>query len=115
MPAVLEETEEAVPLFRRIENALRARVADGTWAVGQALPSRSRLCAEFGTTRVTLDKAISGLVRAGLLHSARGSGTFVAAPSVRPSGQITAPPRALRIGVMLERTDARRHAGRSLE
>lgn len=106
MPAAVEETEEAVPLFRRIENTLRARVANGTWAAGQALPSRSRLCAEFGTTRVTLDKAISGLVRAGLLHSARGSGTFVAAPSGQAGAGLhfAAPPRALRIGVMLEQT-----------
>jgi len=109
MPAVLEsESEEALPLFRRIENALRERIADGTWVVGQALPSRSRLCAEFGTTRVTLDKAILGLVRAGLLHSARGSGTFVAlAPghtAATPGLHFAAPPRALRIGVMLERT-----------
>ncbi len=108
MSAVLEgELEEAVPLYQRIENALRERIMDGTWAAGQALPSRSRLCAEFGTTRVTLDKAILGLVRAGLLHSAKGSGTFVAPPSPRnaaPPGPRAAPPRALRIGVMLERT-----------
>lgn len=107
MPAASEETEEALPLFRRIENALRERVADGTWAVGQALPSRGRLCAEFGTTRVTLDKAISGLVRAGLLHSARGSGTFVAQMPDHAAAihglHFAAPPRALRIGVMLER------------
>ena len=108
MPAVLEETEEVIPRFQHIENVLRARVADGTWAVGQALPSRSRLCAEFCTTRVTLDKAVSGLVRAGLLHSARGSGTFVVqAPdyaAMTPSLHFAAPPRALRIGVMLEQT-----------
>ena len=108
MPPVSEKTEEIVPRFQRIENALRARVADGTWAVGQALPSRSRLCVEFSTTRVTLDRAVSGLVRAGLLHSARGSGTFVAqAPdhaATTPSLHFAAPPRALRIGVMLEQT-----------
>ena len=108
MSAVMEsETKKAVPLFRRIENALRERVADGTWVVGQALPSRSRLCAEFGTTRVTLDKAIHGLMRAGLLHSARGSGTFVAPPqdlaASPPVLRFAAGSRALRIGVVLER------------
>ena len=53
------------------------------------------LCSEFGTTQVTLDKAIEGLVREGLLRSARGSGTFVAA----------APRRALRVGVVINRGD----------
>ena len=112
MPFAVEgRTEEAVPLYQRIENVLRERIMDGTWTVGQALPSRSRLCAEFATTRVTLDKAILGLVRAGLLHSAKGSGTFVAPPAASsgpsaalPALRFAAPPRALRIGVMLERT-----------
>ncbi len=112
MPLVVEGTTEeaALPLYQRIENALRERISDGTWAVGQALPSRSRLCAEFATTRVTLDKAILGLVRGGLLHSAKGSGTFVApvpgsqGPTAGPLAlRFAAPPRALRLGVVLER------------
>ena len=107
MPFAVEDTtEEALPLYQRIENTLRERIADGTWASGQALPSRSRLCAEFSTTRVTLDKAILGLVRVGLLHSAKGSGTFVAPPAeaqAPPALRFAAPPRALRLGVVLER------------
>ena len=110
--AVEGELEEAVPLYQRIEKVLRERITDGTWAVGQALPSRSRLCAEFGTTRVTLDKAIQGLMRAGLLHSAKGSGTFVAPqpvapprnPAAAPSGlRLAAMPTAFRLGIVLER------------
>lgn len=116
MPFAVEgKTEEATPLYQRIENTLRERITDGTWAVGQALPSRSRLCAEFATTRVTLDKAILGLVRVGLLHSAKGSGTFVAPASGRrepaaatpalhfAAPPLAAPPRALRLGIVLER------------
>ena len=98
------ELEEVVPLYQRIENVLRERITDGTWPVGQALPSRSRLCAEFATTRVTLDKAIQGLMRAGLLHSAKGSGTFVAVPPQKATEASVVLPRALRIGVVLERT-----------
>ena len=86
---------EDVPLYRRIQNALRGRIKKGDWLPGQALPSRRVLCSEFGTTQVTLDKAIEGLVREGLLRSARGSGTFVAA----------APRRALRVGVVINRGD----------
>ena len=108
MPFVAEgRTEEVIPLYRRIENVLRERITDGTWTVGQALPSRCRLCTEFATTRVTLDKAILGLVRAGLLHSAKGSGTFVAPPgpaAAPPALHFAAAPRALRIGIILERT-----------
>lgn len=103
------ESEEATPLFRRIEAAVRERIKDGTWMVGQALPNRSRLCAEFGTTRVTLDKAIQELVRDGLLCSAKGRGTFVARPLQKPetaraAERVTAAPHTLRLGVVLERT-----------
>jgi DNA-binding LacI/PurR family transcriptional regulator len=70
-----------VPRYRRIKDELRRRVADGYWAVGQVLPSRNILTAEFGSTRVTLDKAIQQLVDEGVLTSSRGSGTrVVAAP-----------------------------------
>ena len=83
------------PLYRRIQNALRGRIRKGDWPPGQALPTRRVLCSEFGTTQVTLDKAIEGLVREGLLRAARGSGTFVA----------SAPVRALRIGVVIKRSE----------
>ena len=82
------------PLYRRIQNALRGRIRKGDWMPGQMLPTRRVLCSEFGTTQVTLDKAIEGLIREGLLRAARGSGTFVA----------SAPVRALRIGVVIKRS-----------
>jgi DNA-binding LacI/PurR family transcriptional regulator/DNA-binding transcriptional regulator YhcF (GntR family) len=87
------------PLYQRIQQVMRERVAQGDWAAGQPLPSRVQLCEEFGTTRVTLDKAIHELVREGLLRSAKGSGTFIAGgdrpASDRPEG------RTLRIGVLM--------------
>ncbi len=89
------------PLYRRIQNVLRGRIRKGDWLPGQALPSRRVLCSEFSTTHVTLDKAIEGLIREGLLRAARGSGTFVA----------TAPARALRIGVVIKRDDAEETLG----
>jgi len=93
------------PLYRRIQNTLRGRIRQGDWLPGQALPSRRVLCSEFGTTHATLDKAIEGLIREGLLRAARGSGTFVA------STPATAPARALRIGVVIKRGDAEETLG----
>lgn len=84
------------PLYQRIEAAMRTRIADGEWPAGRPLPSRVQLCEEFGTTRVTLDKAITGLVREGLLRSTRGSGTFVAG-----DGAVAPAARTLRVGVVI--------------
>ncbi len=88
------------PLFRRIQQVMRERISQGRWAAGQPLPSRIQLCAEFATTRVTLDKAIHELIREGLLRSAKGSGTFVASAQNAPGH---APFHTLRLGVMMSR------------
>ena len=89
-PAI--KTGEAL-LYRRIQAGMRARIADGIWSPGQGIPNRTQLCSEFSTTRVTLDKAIQGLVTEGLLRSAGRVGTFVSLPEERAA-------RTLRIGVI---------------
>ena len=73
----------------------------GIGPANRPLPSRVQLCEEFGTSRVTLDKAIQELVREGLLRSAKGSGTFIAQASDRALTGITNSVRTLRLGVMM--------------
>ena len=73
---------------------MRVRIANGDWGAGQRIPNRAQLCKEFGTTRVTLDKAIQGLVAEGVLRSVAGIGTFVSLPE-----EIAA--RTLRVGVVM--------------
>lgn len=92
------DNSDNIPLYRRIQAELRKRIADGDLKPGQALPSRNALTAEFGTTRVTLDKAIQQLVDDGVLTSTKGSGTYVA-----DAGQPTRPSsrKPLRIGIVL--------------
>jgi DNA-binding LacI/PurR family transcriptional regulator/DNA-binding transcriptional regulator YhcF (GntR family) len=100
-------SEKPIPLYRQIEYAIRERILQGDWVAGQALPNRSLLCIEFGTTRVTLDKAIHELVRIGLLHSAKGSGTYVAKPTKTKAEASPALrlPGVFRIGVVMRETD----------
>ena len=59
--------------------ALRARLADGTWALGDRLPGEHELAAELGVGRNTLREALRSLVNAGLLTARRGDGTYVIA------------------------------------
>lgn len=46
------------------------------------LPSEKELCVHYGVSRITIRRAVDGLVRAGWLIRERGRGTFVSRPEV---------------------------------
>jgi len=71
-------TVTAVPRHRRIEQAVRERIA--ALRPGDPLPSDSELCAEFGVSRMTARNAMQRLADEGLIHRHRGRGSFVAEP-----------------------------------
>jgi GntR family transcriptional regulator len=68
------------PKHLQIQRWLRER-ARGL-PIGTPMPSDAELCAEFGVSRMTARHAVGALVNDGLLHRARGVGTFVAQPPV---------------------------------
>ncbi|WP_343616493.1 GntR family transcriptional regulator [Novosphingobium sp.] len=72
----LDETI-AGPRYIRLQNLIRDAVKEQRLGVGQALPSERELCDSYGLSRVTIRKAIDGLVEDGLLERRQGAGTFV--------------------------------------
>ena len=70
--------EASIPQWRRIELALRARVAG--MAPGDDLASDADLCREFGVSRMTARNAMARLVDEGRIVRVSGRGTFVARP-----------------------------------
>jgi DNA-binding FadR family transcriptional regulator len=93
----------------RIERALRARIAEGTWAVGSRLPPERDLAREFGAARNTVRKALAVLAEAGLTTAAIGRGTFVASPAperlleaLRRAARPVAPADAAEVRLLLE-------------
>src|SRR5215470_14414728 len=78
-----------LPLYRRVQDELAARLADGRLPRGAQLPTERELCQELAVSRVTVRKALAALREAGVLESFQGRGTFVAAP------RLGEPPNAL--------------------
>ncbi|WP_326731883.1 GntR family transcriptional regulator [Streptomyces phaeochromogenes] len=66
--------------IRDIEQAVRSRLGDGTYAVGTWLPTMRHLAAEFRVGPTSIHKALTPLEQEKLLASLGRRGTYVADP-----------------------------------
>lgn len=73
----LDSTSHA-PLYRRLQDALRAAIEQRVLKPQDALPAERDLASDFAVSRITVRKALDGLVGEGLLSRRQGAGTFVA-------------------------------------
>lgn len=69
--------DQDLPPYRRIADDLRTAITAGKLAPGEKLESENELKDRYGTTRVTVRKALSLLKADGLLISEQGRGVFV--------------------------------------
>lgn len=67
-------------LNQRIRAELEARILGGDWPPGYRLPFETELMAQYGCSRMTVNKAVSALAEAGLVVRRRKAGSFVARP-----------------------------------
>jgi LacI family transcriptional regulator len=79
-----------VPLYQQVAADIRRRIVSGNMPVGVQIPPHKELAVEYGVSVITINKALSGLVSEGLLHSHVGRGTFVMVRPASTSG-IAAP------------------------
>jgi len=70
---------DSAPLYLQLQRVLRAAIESHVLAADEALPAERELADAFSVSRVTVRKALDGLVDAGLLTRRHGAGTFVAA------------------------------------
>lgn len=68
----------AGPLYLQLQRRIAEAVAAGRLGPGDSLPPERDMAAMTGLSRVTVRKAVEGLVAQGQLVQRRGSGTFVA-------------------------------------
>jgi GntR family transcriptional regulator len=67
-----------MPRYRAIAADLAAKIRDGHYAPGEALPGQRELSAAYGVTLMTLRQALQELGAEGLIVQRPGKGTFVA-------------------------------------
>lgn len=75
--------------YMRLRRAIRNVIENGEVQVGHALPSERDLARALTLSRVTVRKAIGGLVEDGLLTQRHGAGTFVSERIVKPLSRMT--------------------------
>ncbi|MBA2781444.1 MAG: GntR family transcriptional regulator, partial [Rubrobacteraceae bacterium] len=76
---------EDAPAYRRVGDALAARIRSGELAPGARVPSERELAAGQGISRMTARAAVDLLARRGLVERKERSGVFVARPKIEQS------------------------------
>jgi GntR family transcriptional regulator, histidine utilization repressor len=78
----------ALAPYERIKQSLKMDLAKGVWPTGASMPSENVLSAQFGVSRMTVNRALRELQSEGLVDRVQGVGTF-AAPLHRVSSTLT--------------------------
>src|SRR5687767_4664008 len=73
------DATSSLPLYQQLQRTLREAIQRRVLGPDDALPAERDLAVEFDVSRITVRKAIDGLVSEGLLSRRQGSGTFVCA------------------------------------
>lgn len=71
------DPKSSLPLYQQLERALREAIDKRILSADDALPAERDLAQELAVSRITVRKALEGLVNEGLLVRRRGSGSFV--------------------------------------
>jgi GntR family transcriptional regulator len=66
------------PLYQQLQRAIREAIERRLLAPDDALPAERQIASDLEVSRITVRKAIEGLVEEGLLVRRQGSGNFVA-------------------------------------
>jgi len=81
----LSAHDQRLPLYQRLRDDLRQRVAEGEGRVGDAIPTEAELTQTYELATGTVRKAIDMLVAEGVLTRTQGKGTYVRRPDFNSS------------------------------
>jgi len=64
--------------YAQVKQALKNGLSQGRWRTGELMPSEAELVAQFGVSRMTVNRALRELLAEGLVDRVQGVGTFAA-------------------------------------
>ncbi|MDE2395731.1 MAG: UTRA domain-containing protein [Burkholderiales bacterium] len=76
------------PPYARVKQYLKDSLEQGRWPPGALMPSEAELVAQFGVSRMTVNRALRELQAEGFVERSQGIGTF-AAPLHRLASKLT--------------------------
>ena len=65
------------PMYQMVYNAIKQKIDDGSYSVGELMPTEQELGEAYHVSRTTVRRAIELLSRDGYLQAKQGFGTFV--------------------------------------
>ena len=71
------DPNSSLPLYQQLQRALRVAIENHVLGPDDALPAERQIAIDLSVSRITVRKAIEGLVEEGLLIRRQGSGNFV--------------------------------------
>ena len=69
-----------VSLHQRILSDIEARILSGEWPPGHRIPFEHELTSQYDCSRMTVNKVMTQLAKAGLIERRRRAGSFVTRP-----------------------------------
>lgn len=68
----------SLPAYGQVKAFIKNHISSGAWRPGAPVPSEATLMAQFGVSRMTVNRALRELMGEGMVTRVQGSGTFVA-------------------------------------
>jgi len=79
-----------IPLYFQLQQHIKEQISSGELKPNDHLPTEQWYCENYGVSRITVRKTLSGLIDEGVLERSRGKGPIVAKPLInRQTNRLT--------------------------
>lgn len=76
------DKNSVIPIYYQLAKIIKKQIYEGILKPGETLPAEHELVEMYGISRMTVRRALSELINAGMVYAEKGKGTFVAQPKL---------------------------------